>query len=492
MSSVLEVRNLCKTYIVNKRQNNVLKNVNFTVSEGEMVAVMGPSGSGKTTFLYTVSGMDGLTAGEVLFGGKSLAEMKQRELANLRLNEMGFIFQQMYMLKNLTVLDNIILPACQSNKTGESRRETVARGKELIRKLGIIDVADNDINEVSGGQLQRACICRSMMNRPRVINGGIYRFDYEASGKSYTVGTAWAVNIILAGMSMVLFFGFLFVRQKILVPFVRFTEIPDELARGNLTAPIKENKSRYFGRFIWGVNLLRENMELQKQRELELHRSRKTLLLSLSHDIKTPVSAIKLYTKALSRELYPDREKQREIAENINAKADEMERYVSQIINASREDFLNLEVNMGEFYVSELMDGIVGYYREKLVLVKTDFSVSEYADCLLRGDMGRSIEVVQNMMENAIKYGDGKSVGITVYEEEGCTLVEVCNSGCTLPQAELPHIFESFWRGSNSEKSQGSGLGLYICRQLMGKMGGEIFAQTKDGFMAVTAVFPKA
>ena len=169
MSNVLEVSNLCKTYIVNKRQNNVLKNVNFTISEGEMVAVMGPSGSGKSTLLYTVSGMDGLTAGEVLFDGKSLAAMKQKELADLRLNEMGFIFQQMYMLKNLTILDNIILPACQSNKIKESRKETVLRGQEIMRKLGIIDVADNDINEVSGGQLQRACICRSMMNRPKMI-----------------------------------------------------------------------------------------------------------------------------------------------------------------------------------------------------------------------------------------------------------------------------------------------------------------------------------
>ena len=169
MANVLEVSNLCKTYIVNKRQNNVLKNVNFTVQEREMVAVMGPSGSGKSTLLYTVSGMDDPTAGEVLFGGKSLGAMKQKELANLRLNEMGFIFQQMYMLKNLTVLDNIILPACQSKKVKESRRETVQRGQELMRKLGIIDVADNDINEVSGGQLQRACICRSMMNRPRMI-----------------------------------------------------------------------------------------------------------------------------------------------------------------------------------------------------------------------------------------------------------------------------------------------------------------------------------
>ena len=169
MKKMLEVKDVCKTYVINKRQNNVLKNVNLTIEEGEMVAVMGPSGSGKSTLLYAVSGMDTITAGKVNFCGKNMSELSAKELAKLRLDEMGFIFQQMYMLKNLTVLDNIILPACQSDKIKESKKETVQRGQDLMRKLGIIDIADNDINEVSGGQLQRACICRSMINKPNMI-----------------------------------------------------------------------------------------------------------------------------------------------------------------------------------------------------------------------------------------------------------------------------------------------------------------------------------
>lgn len=169
MGNVLEVKDLCKTYIVNKRQNNVLKNVNFCIAEGEMVAVMGPSGSGKSTLLYAVSGMDNITAGKVQFLGRDLSSLNSKELADLRLDEMGFIFQQMYMLKNLSVLDNIILPACQSKKSNENRHEITLRGQGLMRKLGIIEIADNDINEVSGGQLQRACICRSMVNKPKMI-----------------------------------------------------------------------------------------------------------------------------------------------------------------------------------------------------------------------------------------------------------------------------------------------------------------------------------
>ena len=165
----LKVRDLCKTYIINKRQNNVLKNINMEIKQGEMVAVMGPSGSGKSTLLYTVSGMDHITAGKLDFFGRDMSSLNARQMSDLRLDEMGFIFQQMYMLKNLTVLDNIILPACQSHKIKESRRETVGRGQNLMRKLGIIEIAENGINEVSGGQLQRACICRSMINKPKMI-----------------------------------------------------------------------------------------------------------------------------------------------------------------------------------------------------------------------------------------------------------------------------------------------------------------------------------
>ena len=144
-------------------------NVNFTVDEGEMIAIMGPSGSGKSTLLYTVSGMDSMTSGNVEFGGKNISKLSEKELAAIRLDEMGFIFQQMYMLKNLSVLDNIILPARQSKANTLSAKEKLERGKELMRRLGIIEIADNDINEVSGGQLQRACICRSMINSPKII-----------------------------------------------------------------------------------------------------------------------------------------------------------------------------------------------------------------------------------------------------------------------------------------------------------------------------------
>lgn len=169
MEKVLEVKDLCKTYVVNKRQINVLKNLSFAIEKGEMVAVMGPSGSGKSTLLYTASGMDNMTAGSVHFDGRNIGGLSAKALAALRLDEMGFVFQQMYMLKNLTVFDNIVLPAFQSRKNKVSQKEKIRKGEALMKKLGIIEIADNDIEEASGGQLQRACICRSLINNPQMV-----------------------------------------------------------------------------------------------------------------------------------------------------------------------------------------------------------------------------------------------------------------------------------------------------------------------------------
>ncbi|MBR2751319.1 MAG: ABC transporter ATP-binding protein [Clostridiales bacterium] len=169
MKKLMEIRDLCKTYVIEKRQNNVLKNVNFSIEEGEMVGIMGPSGSGKSTLLYAVSGMDKATSGKVILDGKDISTLSEKELASVRLNDMGFIFQQMFMMKNLTIMDNILLPAIECDKSEESRKEKVARCEALMRKLGIIEIADNDINEVSGGQLQRACIARSMVNNPKIL-----------------------------------------------------------------------------------------------------------------------------------------------------------------------------------------------------------------------------------------------------------------------------------------------------------------------------------
>ena len=163
----LEAKDLCKTYIVDGFSNNVLQNINLQIEEGEFVSIMGPSGSGKSTLLYTISGMDNMTAGKVIFDGNDLSKMSDKQLTKMRLLKMGFIFQQMYMMKKLSIMDNIVLPGYQAGLV--SRDEVNKKAEDLMRKLGIIETAGREITEVSGGQLQRACLARALINNPKVL-----------------------------------------------------------------------------------------------------------------------------------------------------------------------------------------------------------------------------------------------------------------------------------------------------------------------------------
>lgn len=161
----LEIRNLCKSF----GESQVLKNVSFEIADGEFVAVMGQSGCGKSTLLYCVSGMERPTSGEVIFEGQELLALSDREMEKQRLQHMGFIFQKPNFLKNLSIADNIVFPAFQLGK--RSRDEIRDETEKVMKQLDIFSVADHDIRQVSGGQLQRAAICRAMINHPEILFG---------------------------------------------------------------------------------------------------------------------------------------------------------------------------------------------------------------------------------------------------------------------------------------------------------------------------------
>ncbi|MCR8967325.1 ABC transporter ATP-binding protein [Streptococcus zalophi] len=165
MASLLEVKNLRKQF----SDTLVLKDITMTVEEGEFLVIMGQSGSGKSTLLYQISGMDVPTSGELLFENKKLTKLDDKALSQLRLEKMGFIFQKSHLLKNLSIRDNIILPGFKANLL--PRKEVVAHAEELMAKTGILKVAEHDITMVSGGQLQRAAICRALINHPKIIFG---------------------------------------------------------------------------------------------------------------------------------------------------------------------------------------------------------------------------------------------------------------------------------------------------------------------------------
>ena len=163
--SILETKGLCKNYGV----NNILSDVDLQINVGEFIAIMGQSGCGKSTFLYCASGMDKASSGQILFDGVDMADLSGRQMQELRLKRMGFVFQKPNFLKNLSIIDNIVYPAFQLGAA--DRAEIVKEALALMEEMGISSVAEHDIYKVSGGQLQRAAICRAMINHPDILFG---------------------------------------------------------------------------------------------------------------------------------------------------------------------------------------------------------------------------------------------------------------------------------------------------------------------------------
>jgi putative ABC transport system ATP-binding protein len=164
-TTILDADGLSKAF----GSHTVLHDVDLHIHHGEFVAVMGPSGSGKSTLLYTISGMDTATSGTASFDGQDLPALSQKELARLRLTTMGFIFQHVHLLKNLCLLDNVVLPAYLAGLA--PREELNRRAMDLLERTGVAELALRDVSEASGGQLQRVGICRALINEPTMLFG---------------------------------------------------------------------------------------------------------------------------------------------------------------------------------------------------------------------------------------------------------------------------------------------------------------------------------
>lgn len=169
MKKIIIGDNIVKSFGEGDEKRNVLDGVSVEINEGEFVSVMGPSGSGKSTLMFSLSGMDGVDGGKVTFDGRDLSVLKENELADLRRTKMGFVFQQPTLLKNLNILDNIILPSMRDNRKNVAKITEKAR--TLMKKVGIAELEKRDITQVSGGQLQRVGICRALMSNPKLIFG---------------------------------------------------------------------------------------------------------------------------------------------------------------------------------------------------------------------------------------------------------------------------------------------------------------------------------
>ena len=164
---MLQAQNLCKSYAIDGTQNHVLKNITLELYEGNFTVIMGSSGSGKSTLLYCLSGMDRATSGEITYNGVRLDKLKENNLALLRRGSMGFVFQQMHLVQNLTIFENITV-AGYLNKSMKPK-EVETRARVLLQMVGIEHLANRLPSQVSGGEQQRAAVARALINNPSLV-----------------------------------------------------------------------------------------------------------------------------------------------------------------------------------------------------------------------------------------------------------------------------------------------------------------------------------
>lgn len=336
------------------------------------------------------------------------------------------------------------------------------------------------------GKNESGVIIRPVFNEGQCT--GFLRFEYQEA--VFDAGRIfWMVEVGIFVFAALVTGILFYLKRNLIRPSIRLSHLAEQLSKGHFKGIVKEEKNQYSGSLLRSIGLLKDSLDVSQKRQMELEKEKKKLLLSLSHDIKTPLNTIRLYAKALERNLYMEEEKKLHAMRQIDVKAEEIEHYVEEIMKNSREGILDIQVAEGEFYLIELMDRVLDTYVEKCGIRMTELLVEPFDNRLLKGDIDRALEVLENIIENAFKYGDGRQIKISFYEEDYCQLIRVFNTGIPVSDNDFNHIYESFFRGINSEGIQGSGLGLYICREIMRKMNGEIFAEKSDDGMAFVLVF---
>lgn len=302
---------------------------------------------------------------------------------------------------------------------------------------------------------------------------------------SYRDESYWQKSLIINGCiiaSFLLTMGIiLYIHCKILKPFQQLSGYPERLSKGTFTEKLPETKNRYFGKFVWGVNMLGDKLSYDKKHINRLIEERQRLLATIAHGIKTPVSNIKLYANAVETGLYqPDgvpNDRDAEIAVKIDKNADDIANLVQEMIQTSTEGLVDFEPNPKTFYSTEIKEYIEDEYTNRFKVLKIPWEVECINKTLISSDKSGILRILSQFLENAIKYGDGSGIYVRIEKQEEGHYFMVRNKGERIPENEIPYLFNSFWRGSNAEAVEGSGIGLYEAKQIALRLSGDVFVK---------------
>lgn len=297
------------------------------------------------------------------------------------------------------------------------------------------------------------------------------------------------VNVIpiLCGVSVLFFVAaFGYVYFAILRPFEKMKKFAEKISSGNFDVPLKYERSNYFGEFTWAFDSMRNEITKSRASEKEAIENNKTVIATLSHDIKTPIASIRAYVEGLSANMDSSYEKREKYLSVITKKCDEVSRLTNDLFLHSVSDMDKLKLVPERIEICSFTESVINEIsaeRGDIDFRKPSFTV------FVNADKNRFTQACENIINNARKYAK-TDIEVFFTREDEDIILHFRDYGGGIPDENMPFIFDKFYRGNNCGNEQGSGLGLYIVKYITEKTGGKVVLQNRDKGLEVKIILP--
>lgn len=294
--------------------------------------------------------------------------------------------------------------------------------------------------------------------------------------------------VLISGIYMVvsvfcILILFLFLYFKIIRPFHRLESYAGEIAKGNLEVSLSYERTNVFGAFTWAFDHMREEIIRARNHEKKAIRENKTIIATLSHDIKTPIASIRAYAEGLEANLDSDYIQRERYLAVILKKCDEVTSLTNDLVLHSLSELEHLEINLRNMKIKAVLEEILSE-------LNCQVRIRVIEDCLLTVDKKRLAQVMENLLGNAEKYAPGAETEVWAQIMGKQYEIHVRDHGGGVPPEDMPFLFDKFYRGGNAEEVQGSGLGLYIVSYIIKRMDGEILPLNHEDGLEMVVILP--
>jgi signal transduction histidine kinase len=358
----------------------------------------------------------------------------------------------------------------------------------LVVGLLFVENRQNDANEMTFNQIVAVNELEQLAMQGELEQLSKKSAVLQDSLRFTQRGTASEVYYLILGTVCILYgvFVFGYVYVSILKPFDKMKIFAREIAQGNFDMPLHYERSNYFGEFTWAFDSMRREIVKSRASEKEAIENNKTVIATLSHDIKTPIASIRVYAEGLEANMDNSVEKRQKYLSVIMKKCDEVSNLTNDLFLHALSDLDKLEITTESFEICDFLRTVIGEIsaeREDIRLKAPDEMI------MVCADKKRLMQVCENLINNARKYAR-TYMDVSVEQRGKSVEIVFRDYGGGIPDQDMPFIYEKFYRGKNCGMEQGSGLGLYIVKYVLKKMRGEVYLYNKSDGLEVVVTLP--